>query len=127
MAWRWTRLPPNASARPDRPDRGTPIIRLTVLYNLPEGADEEQFIQWRLTEHQQANQSMPGVTQTDFARVTQIWPDGALPEYRFQTIVEWPDRESFELGFYNDKVQGELKENLKKLGEYSFLVSEVMG
>jgi hypothetical protein len=37
------------------------MIRLTVLYNLPDGADEEQFLSWRLTDHQQTNESMPGI------------------------------------------------------------------
>ena len=102
------------------------MIRLTVLYNLPAGADEEEFLNWRLTTHQENNQSMPGVLRTDFARITDCWPDSSIPGYRFQTIVEWPDRDAFEAGFYDGEVQAELAENLKRLGDYTFVVSEVL-
>jgi len=47
------------------------VIRLTVLYNLPPGSDEEEFLRWRLGEHQEANASMPGVLRTDFGQVTE--------------------------------------------------------
>ena len=96
------------------------------MYNLPDGTDEDEFLNWRLNEHQQANESMPGVVNTGFARITDCWPKGSMPDYRFQTIVEWPDREAFEAGFYDEGVQAELNENLKRLGDYSFIVSEVL-
>jgi len=102
------------------------VIRLTVLYNLPDGASENSFLEWRLSEHQEHNETMPGVTRTDFARITDCWPKGSMPEYRFQTTVEWPDRESFDDGFNNDAVQAGLSENLKKLGNYTFVVSEIL-
>ena len=103
-----------------------PMIRLTVLYNLPDGQMEESFLEWRLTEHQTNNESMPGVIRTDFARITDQWPAGVMPKYRFQTLVEWADRESFTAGFYREDVQKSLKENLKKLGEYTFIVTELL-
>ncbi|MCA9903573.1 MAG: hypothetical protein KC547_06930, partial [Anaerolineae bacterium] len=31
---------------------GELMIRLTVMYNLPPGSDEEAFLNWRLGEHQ---------------------------------------------------------------------------
>jgi len=102
------------------------MIRLNVLYNLPENEDEDAFLKWRLSEHQDANASMPGVVRTDFARITDFWPEGSMPSYRFQTTVDWPDRESFERGFYDDAVQTGLRENLKKLGDYVFIVSEIL-
>jgi hypothetical protein len=102
------------------------MIRLTVLYNLPDGDSEESFLEWRLTEHQENNKAMPGVVRTDFACITDIWPPGAMPDYRFQTIVEWPDRKSFEEGFYSKGVQDSLGENLKRLGKYAFHVSEIL-
>ena len=40
------------------------------------------------------------------------------------TTVDWPDRESFERGFYNPQVQADLEENLKKISDALFLVSE---
>jgi len=102
------------------------MIRLTVLYNLPEGTDEEDFLNWRLTDHQENNEAMPGVVRTGFARIIDRWPEGAMPDYRFQTIVEWPDRASFEAGFHDDAVQAKLEKDLERLGEYSFVVSEVL-
>jgi len=102
------------------------MIRLTVLYNLPDGQSESSFLAWRLSEHQQNNESMPGVQRTDFARITEVWPESVQPKYRFQTTVEWPDRESFDAGFHNEAVQAKLHENLKKLGDYTFMVSEIL-
>jgi len=102
------------------------MIRLTVLYNLPDGADQEKFLSWRLTDHQQTNESMAGVVRTDFARITDCWPEGSMPGYRFQTTIEWPDRESFEASFYDEAVQAKLKENLKRIGDHSFFVSDVL-
>ena len=102
------------------------MIRLTVLYSLPEGADEEQFLNWRLTDHQRTNESMAGVLHTDFARITDCWPAGSMPPYRFQTTVEWPDRAAFEAGFLGPIVQEKLQENLQRLGDYCFFVSEVL-
>lgn len=49
-----------------------------------------------------------------------------MPPYRFQTTVDWPDRESFERGFYADAVQSSLQENLEKLGDYTFMISEIL-
>jgi heme-degrading monooxygenase HmoA len=102
------------------------MIRLTVLYNLPENESEDAFLEWRLSEHQDANASMPGVIRTDFARVVECWPEGSMPAYRYQTTADWPDRESFDNGFHSDTVQANLRENLKKLGDYSFMVSEIL-
>ena len=102
------------------------MIRLTVLYNLPENTSEDEFLEWRLTTHQASNEAMPGVIRTDFARITDSWPDGSLPPYRYQTTADFPDRESFEVGFQSEESQARLNENLRKLGDYAFFVSEVL-
>lgn len=105
------------------------MIRLTVLYNLPEGADEAAFLEWRLGEHQEENASMEGVMRTDFARVSERWtPENfqAAPPHRFMTTADWPDRASFEKAFYDIKEQAALLENLKKLADPVFLVSEIL-
>jgi hypothetical protein len=105
------------------------MIRLIVLYNLPPDADEEAFLNWRLTEHQAANASMPGVVHTDFSRIYDAWtaenPDVQSP-YRFMTIADWPDRASFEAVFYDPEFQVRLKESLKKIADPIFLISEVL-
>src|SRR5215213_9495609 len=45
------------------------MIRLTVLYNLPPDQDEEEFLKWRLGEHQSANMSIEGVVASEFHKV----------------------------------------------------------
>ena len=105
------------------------MIRLTVLYNLPEGTDEAEFLRWRLGEHQQSNASMEGVIRTNFARVDERWtPDNwqAAPPHRFMTISEWEDRASFEKSFYDPKTQAKLLEDIKKIADPVFLISEIL-
>ena len=102
------------------------MIRLTVMYNLAPDQDEQVFLEWRLGAHQAANQSMPGVLRTDFARVEDAWPAGTKPPYRFITTLDWPDRESFEAAFFDPDEQAALEENLKKLADPVFLISEIL-
>jgi heme-degrading monooxygenase HmoA len=102
------------------------MIRLTVFYNLAEGQDEEEFLKWRLTEHQESNASIPGVVRTDFARIDETWPPGTEPTHRFMTISEWPDRESFEAGFYDEEVQTNLVEDVKRIKDAKFFISEII-
>lgn len=102
------------------------MIRLTVLYNLPPGTSEAEFLHWRLTDHQAANAAIPGVVRTDFAQVVTRFPSEMPLPYRFMTIAEWEDREGFERGFYDPQVQAALIENLKKIADPLFLISEVL-
>ena len=102
------------------------MIRLTVLYNLSPDTDEEEFLKWRLTEHQDANLAIEGVVRTDFSRIDEAWPEGTKPPYRFMTTLDWPDMESFKKGFYDPEVQAGLEENLKMLGNPAFLISEIL-
>jgi hypothetical protein len=101
------------------------LIRLTVLYNLPPDQDEDEFLEWRLGEHQSANMSIEGVVASEFHKVLD-GAAGAAPTYRFLTTLDWPDRESFEKGFYDPRVQAELEENLEKISNPVFLVSECL-
>lgn len=102
------------------------MVRLTVLYNLAPDVDEEEFLQWRLTDHQEENLSMEGVLRTDFARIDDTWPNDTETPYSYMTTADWPDWESFKKGFYAPEVQDDLKENLRIMGEWTFLVSEVL-
>lgn len=102
------------------------MIRLSVLYSLPPGTDEAEFLRWRLGEHQQSNLAIPGVIRTDFARVVDAWPEGVRSPYRFLTTVEWPDRESFRQGFYDSSVQAKLGQDVEKIHGSLFLISEVL-
>lgn len=102
------------------------MIRLTVLYNLPPGSDEDAFLKWRLVEHQAANASMPGVLRTDFARVDAGFPQGTPPRYRFMTVAEWADRESFERAFYAPEALAQLEQDMQNIGDHLFLISEIL-
>jgi hypothetical protein len=101
------------------------MIRLTVLYNLPPDQDEDEFLKWRLGEHQSANMSIEGVVASEVHKVLD-GAAGAAPAYRFLTTLDWPDRESFERGFYEPLVQAELEENLQKISDPLFIVSECL-
>src|SRR5271170_7735493 len=102
------------------------MIRLIVMYSLPEGADEVEFLDWRLNHHQEANAALPGVLRTDFARVVKAWPDQAVQRFRFATILEWPDMEAFERAFYTPTLQADLLENIKRLGDHEYSICEIL-
>jgi uncharacterized protein (TIGR02118 family) len=102
------------------------MIRLTVLYNLAPGTDEDAYVAWRLSAHAEYIRKMPGVTAASFGRVVDEWSNGDAAGYRFQSTVEWPDRETFEKAFHNDQAQADLKRNLDKLGDYRFIVTEML-
>ena len=74
--------------------------RPIVLYKLADNMDEDEFVQWRRSTQKQSVESMPGVLRTDFSRIGRSWPEDMAPKFRFQTIVDWPDRESFENAFF---------------------------
>lgn len=102
------------------------MVRLTVLYNLAPDQNEEEFLAWRLGEHQQENASQPGVLRTDFAQVVGAWPDGAPQPWRFMTTAEWPDMESFRAAFYEPGLQAEMFKSLPMLANPVYLVTEIL-
>lgn len=102
------------------------MIRLVVMYNLPEGADESEFLGWRLGPHQQSNATLPQTLRADFGRTIRAWPDDKVPRFRFITTIDWPDLESFEAAFYAPDVQAGLNENIKKLGEFEYSIAEIL-
>lgn len=102
------------------------MIRLTVLYNLPDGTDEDEFVAWRLGEHQDANATKPGVIHTDFGRIVKAWPDDSAPGHRFMTTVDWPDWETFRASFYDPDSLARLCEDVKRICDSVFLISEIL-
>jgi len=102
------------------------MIRLTVLYNLAEGYDEQAFVEWRTAEQNKYVDSMSGVLRNEFSRIDDISPDRTIPNYRFQTVVDWPDRKTFEAAFYSNAAQDKLDEDRKKIGDQVFIVSEII-
>ena len=102
------------------------MIRLTVLYNLQPYVDEDEFLQWRLTDHQEENMSVPGVLRSDFARINRGWPSATNAPYRFMTTADWPDMATFESAFFDPAYQENLQKNLKMLKDPVFLISEIL-
>ena len=111
------------------------MVKLTVLYTLPEGADHEAFLKWRTTEHQEENMGIPGVIKSDFYAVRELYTHepgkgakrslraGPL-RYRYVTEAYWPDRESFNTAFFDSGYQKRLMESLQRIADPLFLVSE---
>jgi len=102
------------------------MIRLLVMYNLPDGADEGEFLDWRLGSHQQSNAALPLMLRTDFGRVVGAWPDGVAPRFRFVTTLDWPDMAAFESAFYESDVQSGLLQNIKRLGDHEYSICEIL-
>lgn len=98
------------------------MVKLTVLYNLPEGADHDDFIKWRTGPHQQSNASMPGVIKTDFytATATQL----GEPTYRYITEAYFATMADLNVAFFSETAQAKLKEDVKRIKDPLFLVSE---
>ena len=98
------------------------MVKLTVMYNLPEGADHEEFLRWRLGEHQQNNAAAPGLIKTDFyiARATHL----GEPRYRYITEAYFESMADIEQGFLSDEGQAALQTHLGRIHEPVFLISE---
>lgn len=99
------------------------LIKLTVMYNLPPGADHDEFLKWRTTDHQKDNMSRPGVIKSDFYTVKNAWKMAHAP-YCYMTEVYYPDMETFEKSFFDPDYQVELARSLERISEPLFLISE---
>ncbi len=99
------------------------MIKLTVMYNLPEGADHEEFLKWRTSEHQQDNAAMPGIIKTDFYIIKNAWKQDKAP-YRYMTEAYYPDKQTFEESFLDPEYQLKMDEWLKIMADPIFLISE---
>jgi hypothetical protein len=99
------------------------MIKLTVIYNLPPGANHEEFLKWRTTDHQQENASVPGVIKTDFYIVKEAWDVEGLP-FRYVTEAYYPDMETFKKSFYEPEYQAKMREWKKLLADPVYLISE---
>jgi hypothetical protein len=104
------------------------MIRVTLLYNLPDTTDEAEFLRWRLGEHQEENAEMPGVIRTDFSRIVEQYtmenPHAAAP-YKFMTVVEYPDRATFEESFYGESPES-MAASLALMKDPIFLICDVL-
>lgn len=107
------------------------MIRLVVFYNLLPDSDEEEFLRRRHGERRDPVASVPGVVRADFALVTEAPLPGQgradnAPPFRFMTVAEWDTREEFDRSFYDDGLQAQLGEIVKKTSDVLFLVTEIL-
>lgn len=102
------------------------MIRLTVMYNLADHVNEDEFLEWRLGEHQQENMSSPGVIRSDFSRIDSLALGDGTPAHRFVTTADWPDMESFRTAFYDPEMQKRIQDSMHMLKDPVFQVSEVL-
>lgn len=106
------------------------MVKVTVLYNLPSGTDEADFVQWRMTAHHAANISRPGVVRADFYRILGtpgVGTDRLAAEsapYRFITESYWESVEAFESSWNDPMEQARLVPAVAKISDALFLVSE---
>jgi hypothetical protein len=99
------------------------MVKLTVIYNLPPGADHQEFLRWRTTEHQKDNMSITGVIKSDFYVIKGSWQREELP-YRYMTEAYFPDMHTFEKSFFDPEYQARLAKSLEKIADPLFLISE---
>ena len=97
------------------------MVKLTVLYNLPPGADHEEFLRWRTGPHQQSNVQMPGVLKTDFYAV--YASRSGPPAYRYVTELYFPDGETLERAFFDEDFQASLDKSLERVTDPVLLIS----
>ncbi|CAN5638017.1 hypothetical protein BH23CHL4_BH23CHL4_05370 [soil metagenome] len=106
------------------------MIKLTVLYNLPVGTDEDEFIRWRMSSHHEANIARPGVIQSDFYRIigTPLLgperPASPTAPYRFITEAFYDDYETFERSWNDPEEQARLLPAVAKITDSVFLIAE---
>ena len=99
------------------------MVKLTVIYNLPAGADHGKFLEWRTTVHQKDNMSIPGLIKSDFYAIKSSWQRTELP-YRYMTEAYFKDMATFEKSFFDPEYQAGLARSLEMIAEPLFLISE---
>ena len=99
------------------------MVKLTVVYNLPPGADHAEFLKWRTSTHQEENMAMPGILKTDFYAIKSAWKKEQLP-YRYITEAYFPDMATFEKTFFDPDYQAALAKSLERIVDPLFLISD---
>ena len=99
------------------------MVKLTVVYNLPPGADHAEFLKWRTSTHQEENMAMPGILKTDFYAIQSAWKKEQLP-YRYITEAYFPDMATFEKTFFDPDYQAALAKSLERIVDPLFLISD---
>jgi hypothetical protein len=106
------------------------MVKVTVLYNLPPGTDEAEFVRWRTTTHHAANVARPGVLRSDFYTIVGtplVGPERPASDrapYRFMTESYFENLEAFRAAWEDPAEQARLVPAVAKIADALFLVSE---
>jgi uncharacterized protein (TIGR02118 family) len=106
------------------------VYKITVIYNLPPGADEEEFVRWRTTVHHAANIKRAGVLTSDFYRIIGTPPVGEerpgsdTAPYRFMTESWYNTLEEFRADWENEAEQARLVAAFTKIADPLVMISE---
>lgn len=106
------------------------MVKVTVLYNLPDGVDEDEFLAWRMGDHNSANVKTPGVLKGDFYRIVgtaMVGPDRPATDrgpWRFVTEAYYASIESFEASWNAPEEQARLIPAFARIADAVVLVSE---
>jgi uncharacterized protein (TIGR02118 family) len=106
------------------------MIKVTVLYNLPPGTDEAEFVRWRTTTHHAANVARPGVIRSDFYTIVGtplVGPERPAADsapYRFMTESYFESLDAFRAAWEDPAEQARLVPAVAKITDALFLLSE---
>ncbi|MGD9711065.1 MAG: hypothetical protein AB7V46_03250 [Thermomicrobiales bacterium] len=106
------------------------MIKVTVLYNLPPGTDEEEFLAWRMGPHNERNNADPNVLKSDFYRIVgtpAVGPDrpaASTSPWRFVTEAYYESIEDFESAWNAPQEQERLANAFTRIADAVVLVSE---
>jgi uncharacterized protein (TIGR02118 family) len=106
------------------------MIKVTVLYNLPPGTDEDEFVRWRTTTHHAANIARPGVLRSDFYTIVGtplVGPDRPASDaapYRFMTETYFESLETFRIAWEDPAEQARLVPAVAKIADALFLLAK---
>jgi|GEM_PF-571492 len=106
------------------------MYKVTVIYNLPSGADEAALVHWRTTTHHTANIARKHVIRSDFYTIIGTPPVG--PErpgsdtapYRFMTESWYNTLEEFRADWENEAEQARLVTAFTRIADPLVLISE---
>lgn len=106
------------------------MVKVTVLYNLPPGTDEEEFLAWRMGTHHQQNIERPGVVRSDFCRIVgtpmvgRERPARDTAPWRLMTEAWYESMASFEASWNDPDEQARLVPAFARIADAVVLVSE---
>jgi hypothetical protein len=106
------------------------MIKVTVLYNLPPGTNEEEFLAWRMGPHNARNNADPHVVKSDFYRIIgtpAVGPNRPAESdgpWRFVTEAYYTSMDDFEASWNSPAEQVRLVTAFTRIADPVVIVSE---